>query len=140
YYVVKVSDFAVKLALTHADAVASSPVVIDLAAGATGANHSLQIGVHPTGNTQSTFDPSTSVSGNTITFHDVDGFTQGQKVVYNSGLTNAAPIGGLSEGQTYYIKKIDAFTIELLASLGSMTPINLNNSAATGVEHSLTIG
>jgi len=50
YYVVKVSDTTVKLAAAYAQAVMTSPTVITLStAGITGDQHSLRLGVVPSG-------------------------------------------------------------------------------------------
>src|SRR5204863_933978 len=80
-------------------------------------------------------------SGKTITFHDVHGFTQGQKVTYSTGLGTAAPIAGLTNGGIYFVLVIDSKTIMLCPSasqLDSAHAITLGAGSAQGHAHTLT--
>src|SRR5262249_27661849 len=76
-------------------------------------------------------------------------FQTGTKVVYDDG--GGTPIGGLVNGQTYYVRVIDANTIKLAQTLTEATadPFAFNPSTAVdsthntinlGVAHGFTTG
>ncbi len=68
-----------------------------------------------------------TVSGDAIHFATPDGLTTGQEVVYNNG--GGSSIGGLTNGQSYYVIVLDPYTIKLAATYDdavSGTPIQVN--------------
>ena len=82
-----------------------------------------------------TFEPSavnTSTNQITLTNH---GLHTGDRVVYQSAGGAATEIGGLQDGQSYFVVKVDANTIELVASKAEAlqtnpTPIALKSSGS----------
>ncbi|MDA8440737.1 MAG: hypothetical protein M0Z51_18020, partial [Propionibacterium sp.] len=101
------------------------------------------------------FNPSWDVSGNSITLPYELPLSTGDPVVYSSG--GGTPIGGLVDGHVYYVIVLAPAgsttgpTIELAATkcaatglaadcggtAGTVTPIALDNSVATGTSHSI---
>ncbi len=102
------------------------------------------------------FNPAWDVTGNTITLpYDISGLASGDPVVYSSG--GGTPIGGLVDGHVYYVIVVAGAgsttgpTIELAATkcaatgasgdcggtAGTVTPIALDKSVATGTSHSI---
>ena len=120
YYVI-VKDAAtntIQLALTMEDALKPTPVPIALTpCSGTGMTNSL---VAPS--VTRTFDPSTTVSGDTITY-DSHGYLNGEAVRYENGGNGATDIGGLTSGNVYYVIVVDTNTIKL-----SATPLTIANT------------
>ncbi|MBM4043507.1 MAG: hypothetical protein FJ279_00180, partial [Planctomycetes bacterium] len=88
------------------------------------------------------FNPASDVNdaANTIHFADAHGFATGDALVYDSG--DGASVGGLTDGETYYVVVTDANTIQLAATRDdalAATPvtIDLDPTAATGAAHNL---
>ena len=92
-----------------------------------------------------TFNPSTELSGNTITLPGNPLLHNGEAVTYFDGGSSNTPIGGLSNGTTYYViipNPASPNQIELASSSANATagtPISLT-SAGTGTDHSLFTG
>ena len=111
YYVIVIDPQTIKLAATYLDAVSGTPIQVNVTGVDTSTN---QI---------------TLASGNL-------GSYTGEAVVYNVG--NGTAIGGLTDGETYYVISVDATHIMLADSLNDANggnPITLT-SAGTG---SLTV-
>jgi len=142
YFIIKVDDNTIKLADTQTDAV--EEISIDITSTGTGTGHSIRAldlaGRQP-------FNPkSSNTSNNQIKFVDDDntdfdhGFTTGEPVVYHKGGPDNTAIGGLVDGQVYYVIR-DAknkFRLALTptsAGLGLAVPLI---SAGSGEGHSFT--
>ena len=96
YYIVYVGADRVSLAQSKDDAVAEAPAVVNLGlSGVTGTDHSLR-------------------SKEDIDVVDLHGFSTGQAVVYING--GGASIGGLRNGDIYYVVRVNATTIRLARS------------------------
>jgi hypothetical protein len=83
---------------------------------------------------------SSAVANNEISFAQPDDLIDQQTVVYHAGSTNGMPnmpIGGLTDGATYYVIVVDPMTIELSLTAGGM-PITLDPNQATGTGHFLS--
>ncbi|MBS0263399.1 MAG: hypothetical protein JSS02_15765, partial [Planctomycetes bacterium] len=79
-----------------------------------------------------TFDPTAlHVSNNQITFTQAHGLVNGQKIVYRVGPGHTA-IGGLTDGQPYYVTVVDADTIQLSTSLGGNV-VQLDTTTTAGL-------
>ena len=79
-----------------------------------------------------------SISGDTLSFTN-HRFVTGQKVTYTDG--GGTAIGGLTDGTSYFIIKVDQNTIKLATSASnaaSSTAINLTSGAAGG-SHTLNV-
>ena len=124
YYVIKISDTEIKLALSAADAASGTALTIgDLVPFQ---DHTLS--------PKQLFNPASAVSSSTITL-PAHGWSNGQRVVYNA---NGSPIAGLGNGSIYYIVNSSTDTLQLSTIPGG-TAIVLDNSAATGTAHSLCL-
>src|SRR5262249_4463742 len=94
----------------------------------------------PTVTLQSKAFNQTAVNGTNdiIDFGVAHGLVTGQAIVYRKGGSNTA-IGGLTDGQTYYVIVVNATAIKLAASQGDALadiPIHLT-STGSGTGHSL---
>ena len=79
-----------------------------------------------------------SISGDTLSFTD-HRFVTGQKVTYTDG--GGTAIGGLTDGTSYFIIKVDQSTIKLAtnaSNAASSTAIDLTSGAA-GTSHTLKV-
>jgi parallel beta-helix repeat protein len=151
-----VDNTTLKLARTRADALALTPVPIDLdATVATGDAHSVAaegIDLEATLASGSghrldfdiRFDPSLGVStaADTVKFVEEHEFVTGQAVTYRNG--GGMDVGGLMDGTTYYVIKVDSVTIQLAASQADAlaavpVAIDLDGSTATGTAHSFAV-
>jgi len=112
YYVDIVSDTAVRLASSLEDLTTGIFIEFDTSSFGT-ADHSL--GVVETGDFNSVADV---ISGNTIDLGYAHGFTTGQSIVYDSG--SGAAIGGLVDGQTYYVIVVTPTSFQLADSPGDI--------------------
>ena len=86
-------------ALTEADAAAGEFVALSSSA-MFGTSHSIG----------AVFRTAPTVAKNTITLDTPHGMDEGTALVYDNGFS---PVGGLTDGGSYYIKYIDAGTIQL---------------------------
>ncbi len=84
------------------------------------------------------FDPSSAVdwSNDTIVFGSPDGLNTGDQLIYeNNGATS---IGGLTNGQTYYVRVIDPYTIKLAATaIDAGVPFAFSASAVDGTQNTI---
>jgi hypothetical protein len=108
YYAVVVNSQEVRLAATPGDASASPPVIIDLEpTAATGDCHTFS----------ASFNVTTGVitldgGGTGVTITSSPAFVTGDAIIYRTdGLTE--PIGGLLDGEVYFVRVIDSQTIGL---------------------------
>ncbi|MGH2998311.1 MAG: beta strand repeat-containing protein, partial [Gaiellaceae bacterium] len=84
------------------------------------------------------FNPASDVSGNTINLPYTLSLSTGDPVVYGAG--GGTPIGGLTDGGTYYVISEGGNSYELAATsddANNNNPITLDKSKATGTSHSL---
>ena len=145
YFVVVVNNALgmIQLATSYANATLPVPVVIDLTTVGVGTEHSLLGGATGTGGQ---FDGSGGVGIDVATDQMVlgasHGLVTGDAVVYsNGGGTN---IGGLTDGQTYFVVVIDAGQgiVQLATTLADATqpvPVVIDlTTLGTGNRHSLT--
>ena len=148
YYVIRVSDTVVQLAELLDDALADSPVPLDLdlSLGGSGTAHTLRLALDPEvagGSDHGLaigFDPSTRVSSEdeTIDLGYQHGFSNGQAVVYSHG--GGESIGGLENKGTYYVIVEDPTTIRLAESPSKAlagTYIDLDATSAKGTSHGI---
>ena len=133
YYIIKESDNTFRLALTYENAIAGNAITLNKSE-ATGDTHKIEIAygitVKPT-----SINPSSDVVDNKITLQD-HGFNTGDSVTYSSG--GGEVIGGLEEGVSYYIIKIDANTFMLAnrkTAAQNGIAITLDPTFTTGSEH-----
>src|SRR4029077_7794733 len=64
--------------------------------------------------TTASFNPANvTLTGNAISFANPHGFSSGQEVLYHSG---GSAIGGLTNGQTYYVIVVNSTTIKLAST------------------------
>ena len=124
YYVIRVDAHTIKLAATLADAAAGNAIA--LTAAGSGASHTLT----PANGVPLTFNPATAVildnrDEDSISFANDPGLHTGDAVVYHNG--GGASIGGLTDGQLYYIIRLDSTHFQLAATQ--------NDAAATTPEH-----
>lgn len=94
------------------------------------------------GNRSTGFTPAgVDSDDDTITFDAPHGLVTGDTIVYDAGA--GTPVGGLTDGQTYYVIVVDPRTVRLAATLAdafAATPVavNLNATATpTNEEHAL---
>ena len=76
-----------------------------------------------------------SVTANAIHFASPDGLMTGEQVVYHNG--GGTSIGGLTDGQTYYVIVADSYTIKLAATYADAVatipvPIDLTSVGTAG--------
>ncbi len=130
YYVIVVTagtpaqpDEVIRLASTLANAMSGVYVNLD-ATTASG----LQSLARP-------FQADPTVAGNQIQVPDANVYQNKQAVVYHDGGGN--PIGGLTDGTTYYVNVVDNTHITLSLTPGGPV-VTLNAAVATGTDHSLS--
>ncbi len=70
---------------------------------ATGSSHAFGVGFNAV--------PIVDSTANTLHFEGVQAYRDGQAVVYDNG--GGSSIGNLTSGETYYVKVLDAHTIQL---------------------------
>ncbi len=110
YYVIKVDNTTIQLSSSP-----NSLTPIPLTSPSAGATDTLV--------SQGTalFNANSGVNSNQITFAGKHGFSTGQAVVYHAanvnGTGNVVNVGGLTDGQVYYVIRIDDTTIRLASSL-----------------------
>lgn len=130
FYVIALDENAFQLAETRAEALAGK--ALDLAASAAeGTAHTLGAAFHAT--------PCVDGSLDQITLEFPHGLSTGDALVYDNG--GGTSIGGLTNGEIYYVVEIDAFSFQLARTLEDATaptPVvrNLDPSPATGDQHS----
>jgi Ca2+-binding RTX toxin-like protein len=141
YYVIEVANSdptlpSEQICLASSQANALAGIAMDLGTAPAG-THSLVATLHT-----NTFNPLPAgvVAGNTISFGYAHNFNTGEEVIYSSGGGQA--IGGLINGNAYYVVKVSGTSIELALSEadaegGSPTVIALDASVATGTSHTL---
>jgi trimeric autotransporter adhesin len=88
---------------------------------------------------QKSFNPALAVnaSNDTIAINS-HGFKNGQAIVYSKG--DGSDLGGLEDGTTYFVIKVDDNTIKLAESAADVEEskaIDLKNSGVTGTAHQL---
>ncbi len=125
YYVIVDGPTEIQLAKSPQDAAASSPVRLS-PYYATGNNHGFGRAFRPV--------PIVDGQTDTLTFTQSHPFHDGQAVVYQSG--SGLPIGGLTNGTTYYVIVVDAYSLQLASTPGG-SAIELEGTLATGTEHLL---
>ena len=129
YYVTVVNPTTIELSLTL-----GGPVILDLKpTTATGGFFDTRVEELP-------IQTASAVSNNEITFAQPDNLVDQQTVVYHAGSTLGTPdlpIGGLTDGATYYVIVVNPTTIELSSSAGGR-PIALDPTQATGTGHFLS--
>ena len=116
YYVIATGDTTVALAESQTEALAAAGLV---------------------------FAPHSNVldEANKIDFGYNHGLINGQAVVYDSG--GGADIGGLTDGEVYYVIRVDDMTIQLSIDPTKLTAadaVDLDSSVAYGSVHSLHPG
>ncbi len=128
YYVVAVDSTSVQLSETLDGALANEPEIVKLnGAGATGSHHTIA----------AVFRPNPVVDGSTgiIDFGRQHGLVTGDTLVYTNGDDTATDIGGLVDGQTYSVIRVDGQRIQLADLATPSTPLTLDPSIATGTQH-----
>jgi len=105
YYAIMVDPTTVRLAESRREALEGVPVELD-ASAATGAAHTVGAKFRAI--------PLVDGQTNTIRFDGAHGLRDGQEVVYETG--GGGHIGGLVDGDAYYVNRIDATTIKLARS------------------------
>src|SRR5262249_7833355 len=118
--VIKISSTQIKLAATHDDATASTPIPISL--GGTGTSSSQSLTPTPASGTSPVIffgrsDVTPNTLGDSIDLGYAHGFTTGQALVYHDG--GGTDIGGLTSGQVYYaiVDQSQPTRIKLAATL-----------------------
>ena len=148
YFVIVINPHEVQLADSAANA--KSGTQIHLTQGS-GEGHRLVPADEGTshGDSSPRFAPSSDVSSNTINLPYTLSLSAGDPVVYGAG--GGAPIGGLTDGATYYAIPEGGNSYELAdskchatgsssdcgGSSGPVTPITLDKTQASGRSHSL---
>jgi hypothetical protein len=88
------------------------------------------------------FNPGSAISGSVINLGYDHPFTTGEAVVYNNGSdSDSSSIGGLHNGEVYYIIKVSDTQVELAATEADAfngIAIGLSSSTASGKHHTLT--
>ncbi len=115
YYAIKVDDHAIKLADTKAHALAETALPLS-AATSTGLSMTFDVTEH------GVVDPTVDSSGLEIISATPHGLQTGDKVVYHKN--SGSLLVGLIDGRTYYVIRVDDYTIKLaldsfLASKGT---------------------
>ncbi len=105
YYVIVTGQNTIQLALTLENALKATPIPIALTSGGTGTDTlTAPTPTHTFGASQ------VNTANNTITY-DSHGYLNGEAVMYEDG--GGTPIGGLQNGQVYYVVVVDTNTIKL---------------------------
>ena len=84
------------------------------------------------------FDPVDTVQGNQLIFPFDHGYANNDPLRYTAG--GGSAIGGLTDGDTYYVHVVNEKTIELRQSTTSNASIVLGNTAEIGQRHTLQQG
>ncbi|MCG8448164.1 MAG: hypothetical protein MI725_01115, partial [Pirellulales bacterium] len=142
YYVIRNDANTIRLADSLTNAFAATPVAVDITAAGTGTDHALVVR-----NTQSfqTFDSSSTADATpgavnltadtlSITGH---GYVTGDRVKYSTLADNddTGKVGGLTEGASYYVIRVDNDTLKLAddyADATAGTAIDLTAAGAGG--------
>lgn len=132
YFVIRVDDFTIKLASTKENAV--DKLALSLISTGSGTGHTLRK-LDFTNSVTVTPGGDDLVDNNKLVFADGHGFTNNQRVVYRKGDSGNQAIGGLTDNGVYFVKFIDADTIQLATTAGGSA---INLSAGDGSGHSLT--
>ncbi len=122
-WVIYIDATTVQLASSLPNAQSKTVIAIN-PAGSAGGRHTLT----PAASAVS-FDPSSlNVRDDQITFATDHNLTDGQQVIYQTGIGNT-PIGGLIAGPRYYVETVDATTIRLntLLTDGTKAVIHLDS-------------
>ena len=134
----------VQLAITFNNAIQATPVVIDLTSLGTGTAHTLNgttvNNATPTGGQLDGADGLVvDLVGDQLILGSFHGFVTGDQVVYGNG--GGTDIGGLTDGQTYFVIVIDDAEgiIQLSSTLVPLVPIDLT-TVSSGAGHTLTSG
>ncbi len=140
YFVIKVNDYTIQLASSLANAMAAAPTAITLTSVGSGNGQSFT----PTVPTSAlTFGASavatTNPSADEISFASSPSLATGDAVFYENG--GGTSIGGLTDGQTYYVIAVDATHIKLAGTFNDAVnnrPVSLT-SPGTGSNQSLVV-
>ena len=142
YYVIKINDFTIQLASTAANAASGNDDVTLNFSQATGSGHSLTPTLPAEAQSFGSSDVTTeNAASDEIQVAGDPGWHTGDAVIYQNGAGSNQSIGGLTDGQTYFIIKLDATHIKLAATLADALdnqPVFLT-STGTGTNHSLVI-
>jgi hypothetical protein len=127
YYVIVVNSTTIRLAATPEDALNGDYINLD-ATVAVGEEHSISVPWRAV--------PIVDDANNRINFDGTHALYTGQALVYDNG--GGTSIGGLeADGTQYFVKVIDASTIELYTDSFLTTIVDLDPTAATGASHEL---
>src|SRR5262249_27645879 len=144
YYVIKINDFTIQLASTRGNATSGNADVSFTFSQATGKRHSLTP-IRTAPNSNLPFDssgvtPLASAAPDQIQINSVPGWHTGDAVVYHNGGGTNQSIGGLADGHTYYIIKLDDTHLKLAATLhdaGNNQPAFLTSTTGNGTNNRL---
>jgi len=130
YYAISIDDGTIQLAASRADASAGN--AIDLSSGGAGSQHALR-----TSTVVTTFDagrttPVVDTTADTIELPG-HGLATGDEITYHT--SGGTSIGGLADGQTYFVIKVDANTIKL-----AQTKEESTNETAIDLKPGATLG
>ncbi len=125
YYAIVVSPTKIQLAETAPDAVANLPIRLS-PYYASGTNHGFGRAFRAL--------PIVDNHANTVSFPQSHPFRDGQLLTYQSDSGTA--IGGLSNGESYYVNVVDSRSVQLSLTPGGPA-IPLDGTLATGTEHRL---
>ena len=154
YFVIVIDTTTIQLAESREDAIAYEPIAIDLTASASSETHIINsiaddkaaVAANQANDrvikatSNGAFDPADSVSdaNDTITLEDGHSLEAGDAVVYSSSGEDA--IGGLTDGETYYVIFMDGNDIQLSetedGSVIDISPLSAGN--ASGILHGFT--
>ena len=112
YYVIRLSSSAIRLAATMSDAMLGNAVFISSTGTGTGET------LVPSDPTKTATFASTAVTidSSQVAFANPHGLATGEEVVYHNVGGADSAIGGLVDGHSYYVIRLDALTIELAAT------------------------
>ena len=129
YFVIPVDATSIRLAASLADAVDNNWLDVDPST-ASGAAHTIG---RPFQSYQTINQDDAS-----IRFQVAHGLSDGDAVVYGNG--DGMSIGGLVDGDTYYVTKLNDYAIQLSSSSDNLpgTRVTLDGRTATGNRHVLT--
>ncbi len=127
YYVVRVDSQQVQLTETLEQALAETPELIELSAdGVYGDAHAIVAVLRP--------EAAVDGAADTIDFGRLHGLVTGDLLTYSNG--GGTSIGGLVDGTTYSVIRVDRQTIQLAEQATPTLAIDLDPSLATGTAHS----
>jgi len=140
YWIIKIDDQTVQLASSLTNAISRTALAIS---NASGDQHAL-VPFHTSG--QSFASSAVKIHaalGNTIGFEEAHGFKTGDAIIYRKGAESAVALGGLQDGETYYVIKVDDTHIRLAESqvdVQAETPIAVViTSSGLGGSHLLLV-